>query len=114
MKVKVNHWRLVPTHTLNRTYKAGQVEKPFTLVRKRTISDMNSLQARGGATHIRLYSDDGELLSEGMSLCHPKENFCRRTGREFALRYATYGMPSDYNPPAVEMVEIPEELKKFV
>lgn len=114
MKVKVNHWRLVPTYTLSRSHTAGVKEKPYTLVRKREVSDVNHLIACGGATQIRVYDDKGELLSEGLSLCHPKENFCRKTGREFALRYAMYGMPSNYDPPVVDMVEIPEELKKFV
>jgi hypothetical protein len=114
MKVKVNHWRLVPTYTLSRSHTAGVKEKPYTLVRKREVSDVNNLMACGGATQVRVYDDGGELLSEGLSLCHPHENFCRKSGREAALRYATYGMPSGYHPPVVEIAEIPEELRKFV
>ncbi len=108
MKIKTNHWRMVPSNIV------GVKHKPYVLVRKREIVDMNDLMACGGATHVRIYDYNGELLSEGVSFCHPKENFCRKLGRASALKYAQEGMPSNYHPPVVDMVDIPEELKKFV
>lgn len=113
MRIKTNHWRIVPSSV--RSYSSQLVkEKPLALVRMRDLVDTNLIMARGGATQVRIYDDNGELMSEAVAFCHPKENFCRKTGREFALRYAHYGMPSNYHPPIVDLVEIPEELKKFV
>jgi hypothetical protein len=48
--------------------------------------------ARGGATLATLQLDDGTQI-QAMATCSPKDNYCRKTGRELAvarLKQAVY------------------------
>lgn len=36
---------------------------------------------------------DGKSVKDGLAVCHPKDNFCRSTGRKKALADALWGLP---------------------
>lgn len=118
MKIKFRHYRLVPAYDGLVGYK----DNPYALIKSShgintTDEDGKPMSSHylacGGATYVALY-EDGELMKEAVAFCHPNENFSRKLGREYALQYLDKGMPSNYNPPLVKFVDIPEELKKFV
>lgn len=113
MKIRFRHYRLVL---------ACDKDHPFALVKSSHGKNMTDSEgepmskhyrACGGATYVALY-EDGELMKEAVAFCHPKENFSRAKGRQYALEYLEKGMPSDYKPALVKITDIPEELKKFI
>lgn len=115
-KIKFRHYRLVPAYVI------GYKDNPFVLVKSshgRNAVDWEDnpmsqhYRACGGATYVALY-EDGELMKEAVAFCHPKENFSRAKGRQYALEYLEKGVPSDYSPALAKWTDIPEELKKFV
>lgn len=40
-------------------------------------------------------SVNGELISVGVAVCHPKDNFCRAIGRKKALVYGVYTLSKE-------------------
>lgn len=45
----------------------------------------------GGMTHCVIRGDDGSVVSVGISLCSPRDNFCYATGRKIARERAEAG-----------------------
>lgn len=109
MPLIVKHWRLVKNGVHSEQNPSG-----YVLKRKAQVSEDESICSHGGATHVQIVNNKGELLKEGVAFCHPKENFCYKEGKRYALIHAKQGMPSDYRPAVVDWVDIPEELKKFI
>lgn len=40
---------------------------------------------QGGSTVVRVYDPDGELAAEVATRIHPRDNFCKRIGRDVSL-----------------------------
>ena len=41
-------------------------------------------------------SIDGEMVRDGIAICHPNDNFCRAIGRKKALADVLWGLPQDF------------------
>jgi hypothetical protein len=46
---------------------------------------------------VATVSVNGVLLSQGVSICHPKDNFCRAMGRKRALAHALSNNKTNFN-----------------
>ena len=44
-------------------------------------------------TQVRILGDNGRMYRDAMSICHPKDNFSRATGRKVALTKVISSFP---------------------
>lgn len=75
-------------------------------------------KSRGGATVAMLTDEDKNVLSWAVALCHPKDNFCKHTGRMKAagrLRSAWQNHPLTVPVPLPVFLEnVPTLLRELV
>lgn len=86
-RVVIRHYRLYDNYETLEAIRYSRLssELRFYMLSKRAIPYIALLQ-KGGCTTLTLYDHNGEFVAKETAFCSLKDQFCRRTGVEEAIR----------------------------
>ena len=105
--IDIIHFRVVKDY-----YNGYDGNEVYYCFKKYNDLYLEDISAKGGATTVVVVTKDGSV-HVGMSYCSNKDAYCKKTGREIAMRHADEAVKSDQLIVESKSRAITKENKKY-